>query len=107
LVLSDTTNAQAIRNAEKQERRSRNEQQFGNGEVAGDDVWASPVHGTTNDGQDVTVSFGQGNNQGQTLISRGHTSMSEFYEPQADGQKGHDHYSPGGNTGEKGDRSRW
>lgn len=66
---------------------------FGNGEVGGDNSWTSPVYGTTDDGQDVTVSFGQGSRDGHTDIASGHVSGSNYYKP-----GGHDHYGPKGES---------
>lgn len=66
---------------------------FGNGEVRGDNSWTSPVYGNTEDGQDVTVSFGQGSREGHTGISSGHVEMGEYY-----GQGGHDHYGRDGES---------
>lgn len=70
-----------------------NSSSFGNGEVGGDNSWSSPVHGMTQDGKDVTVSFGQGSREGHTGISSGHVSGSQYY-----GQGGHDHYGPSGES---------
>jgi len=81
---------------------------FGDGEAYGDRSFTPPVHGTTSDGDPVTVSFGQGSREGETLISRGHVETREgFYDKQEDGGKGHDHYGQDGSTGKHGDRGRW
>lgn len=78
------------------EARKEREQQFGNGEYGGDRHWSAPVHGVTEDGEDITASFGYGGRSDQTLAARGHVGMSEFYEYQDDGEKGHDHFGPNG-----------
>lgn len=70
---------------------------FGNGEVGGGRTWDSPVYGQTGDGQDVTVSFGKGSRDGQTLISSGHVSGSMFYDGNGS-DKGHDHFGPNGES---------
>lgn len=70
-------------------------QSFGTGETGGDRNWSSPVHGSTGDGHDVTVSFGQGPREGETLISDGHAGLGQFYGSRDDG-KGHDHFGPNG-----------
>ena len=64
---------------------------FGNGEVAGDNRWTPPVYGTTQDGQEVTVSFGKENRQDNTGIASGHVTGEQYYGPQ-----GHDHFGPNG-----------
>lgn len=69
----------------------RNNPNFGNGEAGGDRNWASPVHGTTDDGREVTVSFGQGYREGHTGIADGHVDGASYYGP-----SGHDHYGPQG-----------
>ena len=97
----------ATRAANRNVIRDLDEQQFGNGQVGGGRTWEAPVHGTTADGDAITASFGKGGREGQTLASRGHTGMAEFYNEQADGKTGHDHYGPDGNTGTRGDRGRW
>lgn len=76
----------------------REDSNFGNGEVGGDNRWTSPVHASTEDGRDVTVSFGKNSRDGHTLISKGHVSGDRFYS-----SKGHDHFGPNGES--YGDRS--
>lgn len=71
----------------------REDSNFGNGEVGGDNSWSSPVYGNTSDGQDVTVSFGQGGRDGHTGISSGHVTGAEYY-----GSGGHDHYGSNGES---------
>lgn len=76
----------------------RNDPNFGNGEVGGDNRWTPPVQGQTADGKDVTVSFGQGSRDGHTLIAKGHVNGDKFYS-----EGGHDHFGPNGQS--FGDRS--
>lgn len=64
--------------------------------------WTAPAHGSTEDGENVTASFGQGPREGETLISRDHVGMSDFYGKR--GKKGHDHFGPGGES--YGDRGK-
>ena len=57
--------------------------------------WDGPHHGTNDQGDKVTASFGTGSNSDQTLIARGHKSDSDFYGTR--GNRGHDHYGDGVN----------
>ncbi len=83
---------QQIINAVHDDRiRNDMERSFGTGTVGGDRNWTPPVHGSTRSGKPVTVSFGQGPRNGQTLICDGHVTMREFYARARNG-KGHDHY---------------
>lgn len=51
------------------------------------------MHATTDEGTEVTVAFGQGKHEGETLIAREHIEeMRDFYGPQDD--KKHDHFGP-------------
>ena len=62
-----------------------------------DPRWSELIHGTTADGQDVTARFGQGGNEGHTLLSDGHKPLQDFTG--ASGNRGHDHYDgQGGGT---------
>lgn len=73
---------------------------FGNGEVGGDRSYTAPVYGTTEDGRDVTVSFGRDGTrqEGQTLIANGHVSGKDFYSRDENGRSnGHDHADGKGN----------
>ncbi|MBF6185072.1 hypothetical protein [Nocardia farcinica] len=82
--------------------------QFGAGEAYGDRNWTAPVHASTRDGRPVTVSFGLGPRDGQTLICDGHVNAAQFYEKKRDGLKGHDHYLIDGRpAGPRGDRGRY
>lgn len=63
---------------------------------SGNRNWHRPVHGTTADGQDVTVSFGRGKRDGETGIASGHVSEGQYYG--TPGNKGHDHYGPNGES---------
>ncbi len=81
------------------------EENFGTGEVGGDDHWSEPVYGNTDDGRDITFSQGQGPREGETLVAEGHVSMSDFYGRREDGNKGHDHLDKDGNL--IADRGRW
>lgn len=54
-----------------------------------------PVHGTTADGDPVTVSFGTGSAEGETYLADGHQSTSDFWGRDDDGVKNHDHYGSG------------
>ncbi len=72
---------------------------FGNGEVGGGRNWTSPVHGNTKeDGKDVTISLGQSNQNGHTLISDTHSqSADEFYARDSNGMStGHAHFDENG-----------
>ena len=49
---------------------------MGQGEGSGGDrSWSAPVHAADSNGNPVTVSFGQGNQEGQTLIASGHNNF--------------------------------
>lgn len=79
--------------AKKDSARLEREQEFGNGEVFGDSRnWTPPLHATTRKGLPVTVSFGLGKRDGETLICDDHVDSDTFYQRQNDGLKGHDHY---------------
>ena len=73
------------------------------GGSGGNNSWSAPVYGCDSEGNDVTVSFGQNNHQGETLISSGHKSFDDFYNKDS----GHDHYGPNGETGRNGDRGAY
>lgn len=63
-------------------------------------LWDGPHHGTNNQGKNVTVSFGEKGTtkEGETLISDGHKSSSDFFGD-SKSTKGHDHYNgKGGGT---------
>lgn len=81
-------------NAAHDERVTRErDNQFGTGAVGGDRNWEPPFHAATRDGQLVTVSFGRGPRQGQTLICDGHVDFNTFYGNRAARiVKGHDHF---------------
>ena len=79
----------------------RIDRNFGNGEVGGDRNWTPPVYGTTESGQPVTVSFGQGYREGHTGIASGHVTGAEYYKK----NDGHDHYGPNGES--HADRGRY
>ena len=74
---------------------------MGQGEGSGGDRrWSAPVHAADSNGNPVTVSFGQGNQEGQTLIASGHNNFLDFYgDKNAGVQPNHDHYGKDGNTG--------
>lgn len=94
-------------NAAHDERVARErEQGFGTGDVGGDRNWTPPVHGTTLEGRQVTISFGRGRRAGQTLVSDGHVGMTEFYKNNKSG-KGHDHYLVNGQIASKTDWRRF
>lgn len=67
---------------------------MGQGEGSGGDrSWSAPVHAADSNGNPVTVSFGQGNQEGQTLIASGHNNFLDFYRDKNAGvQPNHDHY---------------
>lgn len=73
------------------------------GGSGGNNSWSAPIYGCDSEGNDVTVSFGQNNHQGETLISSGHKSFDDFYNKNS----GHDHYGPNGETGRNGDRGAY
>lgn len=80
---------------------------MGTGEVGGGRNWSPPVHATTQDGRPVTVSFGQGSREGDTLIADGHVDFDTFYERRRDGLKGHNHYLVNGDQAGGIDRGRY
>jgi hypothetical protein len=83
---------QGLVNAAHDERMGQmREELMGTGSVGGDRNWTPPVHGTTASGRPVTVSFGRGTREGQTLICDGHVGFDEFYRKSKSGKK-HDHY---------------
>lgn len=67
---------------------------MGQGEGSGGDrSWSAPVHAADSNGNPVAVSFGQGNQEGQTLIASGHNNFLDFYgDKNAGVQPNHDHY---------------
>lgn len=76
---------------------------FGSGEVGGDHKYAPPVHATTEDGNEVTASFGHngGPGEGETLLADGHAEeMDDFYGVR--GNKQHDHYNGRGGATDRG-----
>jgi hypothetical protein len=85
--------ADEVRAAREEQESSnpRTSDQFGNGEVGGDNRWTAPVYGTTDAGEDVTVSFGQEGRTGHTGITDGHVTGEQYY-----GASGHDHYGSSG-----------
>ena len=48
--------------------------------------WSEMFHGTTADGQDVTVVFGEGKHEGHTLLADGHAASKTQFD------RNHDHY---------------
>lgn len=83
---------------------------FGMGESSktsgGNNSFTPPVHACDSAGNPVTVSFGIGRCDGQTLIADGHaSSMQEFYGEK--GAKLHDHFGPNGESGRRGDRGKY
>jgi hypothetical protein len=94
-----------VRNAQAEREQK---QAFGTGEVGGDRSWTQPVHATTQDGRPVTISFGKGSREGQTLVCDGHVNRDTFYQLAKDGKKGHDHYLVDGRpAGRHGIRERY
>ncbi|HVV71957.1 MAG TPA: hypothetical protein VHI52_10730 [Verrucomicrobiae bacterium] len=93
-------------NAAHDERMARMERDFGNGKVGGDRNWTSPVHGTTLEGRPVTIAFGKGVKEGQTLVADGHIGMRAFYAKRHTGL-GHDHYLVDGTIASKIDTKRF
>ncbi|HEX6258865.1 MAG TPA: hypothetical protein VFZ48_05285 [Candidatus Saccharimonadales bacterium] len=65
---------------------------FGSGDPVYDSrTSTAPVHATTTDGQEVTVSFGKGSNENELFIADGHVEdPKEFWGEH--GVKGHDHF---------------
>lgn len=59
------------------------------------------VHGTI-EGHEVTASFGQGGNEGHTLIADGLKTPAEFWQG-----KQHDHYGPGNGPNDNGTNRGW
>lgn len=73
-----------------------------------DKNFSAPVYGTDGGGQQVTVSFGSGRCEGQTLIARGHVSEDDFNKDNGERHVGHDHYMPDGSpAGKHGDRGNY
>lgn len=71
----------------------------------GNDFGASPtfssaIQGTNEEGQDVTVAFGRGEAEGETLLSDDHKSQEDFTG--SSGDRGHDHYDGEGDGTERG-----
>lgn len=89
------------KNLEKQQRVARaakrkpEDHQGGNAEYR--DGWLTPVGGFDAQGRKVTVSFGTGKNEGETLISDGWTRDPErFMDGKDDNRKRlHNHYGDG------------
>lgn len=52
--------------------------------------WSEMFQGTTADGQDVTVVFGQGPMEGHTLLADGHAESKTQFD------RNHDHYDGNG-----------
>lgn len=71
---------------------------------AGDRSYSAPIWGTDSDGNEVTVSFGQGSREGHTLISDGLKSDQDFYNT-SDGKSGHDHADGKGGYKDRGQYS--
>lgn len=92
----------------KEIKQAENERMFGNGEVDGNNNWTPPVHGSTRDGRAVTVSFGLGSRNGETLICDGHVSRERFWGSRKKHvPKGHDHYLSNGTIASKNDRGKY
>jgi hypothetical protein len=65
---------------------------FGNGEVGGSPDFTPPVHGYMDGYGDVTVSFGRGPAEGETLLADGHAGSRSQFDGHR-GNRGHDHYN--------------
>jgi hypothetical protein len=75
----------------------------GNSGKYGDNRYTDPVHSTTADGQDVTVSFGRDgtSKEDHSLLRDGHAeSPGDFYGPNK--AKEHDHYDGRGGGTQRG-----
>lgn len=60
-------------------------------------LWSDLIHGTNEEGKEVTAKFGEGRNEGETLLADGHKSEAEFTGSR--GNRSHDHYDGrGGGT---------
>ncbi len=71
--------------------------------VGGDRSWSHPVYATDGNGDPVTVSFGQGNREGETLIAKGHVEYDDFYERDKNKRSiGHEHADGKGNITNRG-----
>lgn len=90
-TLMNPFQTQRFINAAHDERVANERENFGTGEEGGDKHWTPPVHGATRDGRPVTISFGKGKREGETLVCDGHVPMGTFYTRAVPG-KGHDHY---------------
>lgn len=97
----------AVMKERKKARAEERADRFGTGEVYGDRNWSEPVHATTLEGRPMTVPFGRGPRDGQTLVAPGHVSAQSFYGTHKDGKKGHDHFLIDGEVASESDRMRW
>ncbi|MYB10285.1 MAG: hypothetical protein F4129_00155 [Acidimicrobiia bacterium] len=59
--------------------------------------WSEPVHGTDQDGRELTASFGWGTKTGHTLIADGHVEPSVFIQ-----SDNHDHANGKGGYNDRG-----
>lgn len=105
--------AERVKAGKKEAARRAREESYGTGGNSadensyGDENWTPAVHGTTLNGNPVTVSFGQSpKTANQTLICDGHVSSSEFYAKRRSG-KGHAHYLADGASPRRGDAGRY
>lgn len=78
---------------------------YGTGETPAWGSSTSPVHGTTANGEEVTVSFGTGNREGHTYISDGHIDRASDFVGQDRYSRKHNHYGPG-NYGKDGENAK-
>jgi hypothetical protein len=104
--MSPLTTQKFVNAAHDDRMAQEHERAFGSGEVGGDRNWTKPVHATTAEGRPVTISFGLGPRDGQTLVCDGHVGMQDFYARSQPG-KGHDHYLVDGTRASKIDRNRF
>ncbi|KPM56404.1 hypothetical protein ACG83_00045 [Frankia sp. R43] len=74
----------------------------GNTNQGGSSLWSGLVHGTNEQGEDVTASFGREgtSKEGQTLLTDGHVSQNDFYGSRD--ARGHDHYDGRGGGTDRG-----
>ncbi len=63
-------------------------------------TYTSAIHGTDSEGNDVTVAFGKGEAEGETLVSDGHKGQADF-TGHSDA-RGHDHYDGQGGSTDRG-----
>lgn len=90
----------------KAQRTARQERQFGNGQVFGNNNWTAPLWATRTTGDEITISFGLGKNEGQVLVANGHITTSSQFYTNAKKEKEHDHLLADGTVASRVDRHK-